>query len=219
MRDFTIAEIKSICDAANLPLGIPFIDNRMDEYAIKYNGNYPYYAAFRDLTKALKPGVVLEIGSWEGTSAAAFAAGCAETQVITIDHHSDPGDHVNQAKTLEAREAYPNITYLQGCSTAKVHALKAGTDFVLPWVEEILSGRKIDILFVDGWHGQPFAQADYDTYKPFLAPGGLIICDDIYGGDCDTIFGMMDFWNDLPGEKYLSTNLHGGYPMGLIKAD
>jgi len=215
--EFTLEQVKAICDAATLPLGIPFIDARLDEYQAKYNGGFPYYAAFRDLVAALKPGMVLEIGAWQGTSAAAFAAGHAETRVVTIDHHSDPGDDVNRERTLEALKVYPNLSYLQGCSTEKVHALKEGTECAYPWVVEFLEGRQIDILFIDGWHGGEFARADFDTYAPHLSPGALVICDDILNGDSAAIFDMRKFWDDLPSEKYLSSNLHGGYPMGFLK--
>ena len=217
MRDFTLAEIKAICDAATLPLGVPFIDSRLDEYAIKYNGNYPYYSAFRDLVKALKPSVVLEVGTWEGTSAAAFAAGDPDCQVITIDHHSDPGDDFNQKRTLEAHKEYPNISYFQGCSTELVLAEKPGSNFVLPDILEFLNGRTIDVTYIDGWHMANMAKADFDTYLPYMSPNGLVIWDDIYGGDCATIGGMLDLWNSLPYEKWLCSSLHGGYPQGFMK--
>ncbi len=219
MREFAIDEIKSICEASVLPLGVPLVDDRLEEYAVKYSGKHVYYATLRDVVAALKPGVVLEIGSWQGTS----AAGSPDTEVITIDHHSDPGDDVNQARTLEACEAFPNISYIQGCSTEMVRDLKPGTEFVMPAVLGFLAGRKIDIFFCDGWHGGPFARADFDTYAPLLAPGALVICDDIVGGsdgsgDSAAIFGMRQFWDGLPGEeRYLDGRIHAGYPMGFLK--
>lgn len=223
MRDYSIEDIKNLCDGASLPTGIPLVDARLEEYAIKYSGKHAYYAALRDIVRALQPGVVLEIGTWQGTSAAAFAAGNAYAEVITIDHHSDPGDEENQKRTLEACDEFPNISYIQGCSTEMVYLLKAGTTFALPTVEEFLDGRKVDILFIDGWHGGEFARADFDTYAPFLAPGALVICDDIVGGsdgsgDSAAIFGMRQFWDDLPGkERYLDGRIHAGYPMGFLK--
>lgn len=217
MREYTIAEVKSICEAAALPLGVPFIDERLDEYKVKYSGAYPYYAALRDLARELKPRVVVEIGTWEGTSAAAFAAGNPDGAVITIDHHSDPGDDKNFAKMEEAVKAYPNIGYFQGCSTEMVHALKPGTEWVFPRIEKFLNGIPIDFLFIDGWHGGDFARADFDTFRPLLAPDALVICDDIYGNNEVTIFDMVKFWKGLPGEKYLDPRIHSVYQMGFAK--
>jgi predicted O-methyltransferase YrrM len=162
--------------------------------------------------------MVLEIGSWQGTSAAAFAAGDPDTTVLTIDHHSDPGDAENQARTVEACNEYPNLNYVQGCSTEMVTAEKTGTRCILPIVQEFLGETKIDILFIDGWHGGQFARADYDSYAPFLSPTALVICDDICGGDSAAIFGMQAFWDGLPGtERHLDGRIHAGYPMGFLK--
>ena len=217
MREFTIEEIKAICDAAPLRLGVPFIDQRLDEYQEKYKGGYAYYTVFRDLVKALAPDVVVEIGTWQGSSAASFAEGDPNTTVITVDHHSDPGDDVNQARTVEACNEYPNLNYVQGCSTEIVTAEKPGTRCAFPIIQEFLGDRKIDILLIDGWHFAKMAQADYDTYAPLLAPNALVICDDIYGGYGDAISGMTGFWDGLQGEKFLDTRIHGAYHMGFLK--
>lgn len=217
MKDFTIEEIKAICGAAKLPLGVPFIDGRLDVYKEHYSGAYPYYAALRDITRELKPDTVLEIGTWQGTSAACLAAGHPGATVMTVDHHSDPGDADNQDLTLDACERYPNIVYLQGCSTEMVLKEKVGSRCVFEDVKRVLAGRPLDILFVDGWHHELMARADYDTYFPLMANGGLIICDDIYGASGETLTNMMDFWNALPGEKYLDPVIHSVYSMGFIK--
>ena len=219
MRNYTMDEIKAICGAARLPMDVPFIDKRLEEYEFKYNGAYPYYAAFRDLVRALEPGVVLEVGTWQGTSAAAFAAGNHKTAVITIDHHSDPGDEENQRRTLEVMNEFHNVIYAQGCSSEKVTAEKPGTTCTFPYIRDLLAveGKKIDIFLIDGWHEATMAQADFDTYKDLLAENALVICDDIYGGDCATISGMLGFWENMPGEKWLCSSIHGGYPMGLTR--
>lgn len=224
MKDFTIDTIKSICvthlvpgGQPPIPMGVPFLDARLEEYGRKWNGNHAYYRVLKAIVEELKPSIVLEIGSWTGTSAACFAAGNPTTTVITIDHHSDPGDEINQARMFEAVREYPNIQYFQGCSTEKVTAEKPGTKCVYEDVVKFLEGRRIDILFIDGWHSADMAKADYDTYFPLLAKPGLIICDDLCGGYGPAIGGMQDFWEMLPGEKYLDGGIHPGYPMGFIR--
>jgi predicted O-methyltransferase YrrM len=224
MRNYTISHIIDICKSLWVnagepvpPIGVPFIDDRLKEYKEKYSGGYPYYSVLRAVVQALKPGVVLEIGTWEGTSAACFADGNPDTTVITIDHHSDPNDDKNQAKTVEVVEKYPNLIYIQGCSTEMVLKEKPGSRFVMEKVLETLAGRKIDFLFIDGWHGGEYARADFDTYQPLLSENALVICDDIYGAEDVTIFGMKKFWEELPGEKYLDPVIHGSYQMGFIR--
>ena len=184
-------QIKEICKTAKLPLGIPFIDERLEEYRVKYNGNHQYYATLKAVTEALQPSVIVEVGGWTGTSAACFAAGNPTATVITIDHHSDPGDDVNRLRMAEAVAAYPNIQYFQGCSTEQVTALKPGTKCVFEDIKKFLDGRPIDILWIDGWHQSDHARADYDTYSPLMSKPGLIIGDDITGGDSSGHIGML----------------------------
>ena len=72
--------------------GDSWINKRID--GMKNPDGYvaSYYAFFYNLATMLKPKVLVELGSWQGTSAACFASGSPSTQVITVDHHSDPGD-------------------------------------------------------------------------------------------------------------------------------
>ena len=83
------------------PVGNEFLDSR-------YNPNSRYYRFFFQLTKMLKPKVLVELGSWQGTSAAYFAGGNKGTKVITVDHHTDPGDEENKRLTLNAESAFDN---------------------------------------------------------------------------------------------------------------
>jgi len=217
VENYTIDQIKAICKVSSRRVGIPFIDARLAEYATKYNGDYPYYDALRGLTQALKPSIVVEIGTWEGTSGACFAAGHPGATVITIDHHSDPGDDANQRKTVEACGEFENLLYIQGCSTEMVASLKPASRCVFGDIKEYLNGRTIDFLMVDGWHHEVMARADFDTYLPLMSKNGLVICDDIYGASGETLTNMMDFWNGLPGEKYLDPVIHSVYSMGFVK--
>lgn len=218
MRRYTMDEIRGLCLGATVPLGDPFVDRRLAEYQTLYGGAHRYYAALRDIAKALQPAICLEVGTWQGTSAACLAAGNPDGLVLTIDHHSDPGDEFNWDRTLEAQAACPAIRYLQGSSTAAVQRLKPQTDNVAGKVHEILDGRKIDLFFIDGWHRGDLAREDWDTYESHLAPGALVICDDLLPDDSDTISGMMAFWNGLPLlDKHIDPYIHPGYPMGFGK--
>ena len=105
----------------------------------------------------------------------------------------------------QASNRYGNLVYLQGW-----------TWDMQPAIAKL--NKPIDILFIDSWHDYEHAMRDWKDYEPLLADTSLIICDDIIGGYGAVISGMMDFWDDLPGEKYLDmNNLHPGSNMGFIK--
>jgi hypothetical protein len=100
----------------------------------------------------------VELGGWQGTAAAHFAAGWPEGIVVSIDHHGDPGDEENKARMLEVAQHYVNMFYFQGWTWDKVPEVRA-------------LGKKIDILFIDSWHQYEYAMRDWNDYKGRSSPG------------------------------------------------
>lgn len=212
----TLEEVKQLLkDFKDEPTGNDFLDNR-------YDPNSKYYRFFYQLTKKFKPLSVVELGSWQGTSAAYFAGGNSLTQVITVDHHTDPGDEENKRKTLEAEAAIGNLIYFQGWTCNEIyeeekdlHALGQGKN-AYPRVKSYVA-MGIDVLFIDSWHVYHQAVRDWEAYKPLLNDGALVIVDDVLKGTAGSaIDGVDKFWNELKGEKHLESNLHTGYPMGFM---
>ena len=207
MKDFTLDAVISLVKSfPEVPTGDDFIDKRYDLHKEKFGSYLRYYRLFYHLAKWLEPDLIVELGGWQGTAAAHFAAGYPEGMVITIDHLSDPGDDLNKIKMLEATNQYPNLFYLQGWTWDMRQSV------------EILGMTNIDILFIDSWHDYEHAMRDWNDYSSLLASPSLVICDDIIGGYGAVISGMLDFWNDLPGEKWLEpATLNPGYPMGFMR--
>jgi predicted O-methyltransferase YrrM len=202
--------------------GVQFIDTRVEEMRNPQGSVADYYSFFFELTKKYKPEVVVELGAWQGTSAACFAAGNPDGTVITVDHHTDPGDQENKQKTLQAQERFKNLTYCQGWTCDQLyeeekdkHSIKGENAFTK--VKKALNGRKIDVLFIDSWHEYTQAVKDWEAYKPLLNSPCLVICDDILQGNPgDGIDNMVKFWEELKGEKYLNHSLHKGFPQGYL---
>lgn len=212
----TIAAIKKLLKGFHLPTGNEFLDHR-------YNPHSKYYRFFFQLTKKFKPKVVVELGSWQGTSAAYFAGGNPGTKVITVDHHTDPGDHLNETLTRSAAAQFPNLIYCKGWTCDEIyeeekdkHALGQGEN-AYPKVIEQLKGKKIDVLFIDSWHVYHQAVRDWEAYKPLLSKGALVIVDDVLKGtEGSAIDGIEKFWNELQGDKHLDTTLHKDSPIGFL---
>jgi len=236
---FNLKDIKELADDFKLrfdlggnnlpPIGIPFLDNRIEEMRNPEGHVASYYTFFYSLAQRYKPKAIVELGAWQGTSAACFAAGNPDSLVITIDHHTDPGDHENRLKTIEATREFENLRYIQGWTCNQLyeeekdkHQLKGENAY--PQVLECLGGQKIDILFIDSWHRYDQAQKDWDAYRPLLNSPALVICDDIHQGSPEGgIYNMVEgFWDKLNYDKFLNATLHdtiGGsyYPMGFLE--
>lgn len=191
------------------PTGNAFLDGRYQWQIDTFGHAKPYYRLFYRLSELLKPRMVLELGAWRGTGAAHWAPHAGT--VVTIDHHTDPGDDENKRWCLEAQQRFANLFYLQG------------------WTWDVRDdvwnlGKYIDVLFIDSWHHYDKAMKDWDTYRDMLRPeGALVICDDIYNVE-PTLHNMVEFWIDVSRgyESFLvegmntSPNSINTYPMGFM---
>jgi predicted O-methyltransferase YrrM len=203
--NFDLSLIRHIIDdSLGLPIEDEYLESRVKEQPV----HHYYYNLFYNLAKELKPNFVVELGGWQGTAAACFASGHADCSVITIDHHTDPGDEYNKERMFEACDRYGNLTYLQGWTWDR-HVL----DFVGDQV-----GVDIDILFIDSWHNYDKAMQDWNLYKVMLTSPSLVICDDIFRSNSTTIFEMQKFWDEIieGRQGFLDARLHSGIPMGFM---
>lgn len=147
-----------------------------------YNEHIP---GFMDLTslrileyvasRVPKNGVIVEIGSFAGRSSWTLAKSCdPSVTVYCVDSWEDVYlDPLREHPQMDARlpdQKYdfnlfkentkdcPNIVPLKGRSTE------------VPWPEE----RKIDFIFIDGWHESPEVDNDIATWLPRLKPGAIL---------------------------------------------
>lgn len=216
MKDFILDDIKKMINDPLTydPIGYAFLDNRYTEH-FHQGGSHFYYRLFYYLAQFLQPNFMVELGGWQGTAAAHFAAGYPDATIVTIDHHTDPGDEENKVKMLEAEAQYDNLHYIQGWTTGILADRERGHhalgDAINAYPNVARFGHKIDILFVDSWHMYKEAVLDWVQYSFLLASPSLVICDDISDK------GMLRFWNELPGKKNLETIPHPGFPMGFLK--
>lgn len=197
-----LGEIKELIEKALLeePTGNDFIDARYYEQLKWQRDTLPYYKLFYLISQTYKPNFVVELGSYQGTAAAHFAAGNPMGDVITIDIHRE--DKEAQKRVLEAEEHFPNLTYLNMWTWEAV-----------PLISSL--EKKIDILFIDAWHDYEHCKTDWDCFAPFLNDGALIILDDVLD-NAGTFEGMEKFWEEVPYEKFLDTRLHRNIPMGFV---
>jgi predicted O-methyltransferase YrrM len=228
MKDFDLEILEQMARRFNpLPTNNEFLDARYNWQKNENGSEWPYYRFFYHLSKMLQPKIVLELGGFQGTGAAHFAAGWPSAKVISIDHHSDTGDELNQDKMLEACANYPNLVYLQGWTTSEaakknigLHALGDKKSVYEDVINHTLyHNNMVDILFIDSWHHYEYAMEDWNVYAPLLGFPSLVICDDIIDGDNPQapIYGMIEFWEQMPSTKFLNANLHPGSNMGFVK--
>lgn len=181
----------------------PWLDVRRQEDVPIIGHTQPYYNLFYYIAKVYSPRFVVELGSYRGTAAAHFAAGCRRADVVTIDIHRE--DKVAQVKAIEAADHWVNMIYLNGW-TWDVHVVSTIAARPYP----------IDILYIDAWHEYEYVRREWDLYSPLLADVALVICDDIMDVEGATK-DMLRFWDELDYDKFIDTRPHCGIPMGFLR--
>lgn len=127
--------------------------------------------------------LVVEIGSWKGRSTKALALAAQET-VYSVDHWMDapPSDDskvlpdwlevasrgAGAVKAEFERNLAPEI------ASGKCVAIGLPSDKGAVRVREILGGRKVNMVFIDGDHEYSMVKWDIESWRPLVADGGLI---------------------------------------------
>jgi predicted O-methyltransferase YrrM len=91
----------------------------------------------------------------------------------------------------------------------------------LEHVKQLLNGRLLDFLFIDGDHRYEGVKRDLEMYSPLVMKGGLIGFHDIVPGPENNVGGVPKFWQELkqtcPAREFVADWKQGGYGIGLIE--
>lgn len=146
------------------------------------------------------PKIILEIGTGKGVACLFYDELVGHNGLIITLNLSDQTDmDVEDVKSEWHRLIFDS-----------------GTPEALQAVKDILKGRQVDFLFIDGDHGfwvngvhdpVPFSK-DFNNYWPLVRSGGLAAFH-----DCDPGTEILRTYNAHSGQKMLCTN---GINIGII---
>ena len=138
-------------------------------------------------------GTWLEIGAWCGKSAVYLGAAAEATHSVlySLDHHH--GSEENQAgwehfdeTLLDPVDGRLNTLPLwqRTIADAKLESTVIGLVGPSAVVGQHFA-TPLDVLFIDGGHGEEPAWADYRLWTPKIAPGGLLLIHDVFPDPAD----------------------------------
>lgn len=146
---------------------------------------------------AAPPGLpLLEIGSYCGRSTLllADAARARGTVVITVDHHrgseeQQPGEEFHDPELADPASPGRMDTLATFRRTMAAAGLE---DYVIAVVgrsplaaSALGGGGRFGLVFIDGGHTDAHATADYESWVPQLADGGLLVIHDVFPDPAD----------------------------------
>jgi len=140
-----------------------------------------YQPALYLISRALKPGRILEIGYRAGYSAMALLGGSPEAQYVGMDNGG--GEAESCAEMLEWAEwlvigEYPTAKLLRCDSQAR------------PWPQEVLDSGPYDLVFIDGCHERRAVARDLAATWGKMASGGTIVMHDLWHNS--VVAGLAD---------------------------
>ncbi len=190
------------------------------DWAMRF-GRYGYFTihtlqkrseiiALAKAVAALKPKIILEIGTARAGTLLIWSS-IASDKVITCDLvHRDAQRPLLEA--LPPPGSACRVKLLTGNSHQPAFKQR---------VAQELGGRKVDFLFIDGDHTESGVAQDYNDYKEFVCPGGIIAFHDIieYQPLPDNL--VYHFWKKVkPGlvtEEFVDDPKQCGFGIGIIR--
>jgi predicted O-methyltransferase YrrM len=171
---------------------------------------------FVTILRGLKPRRILEIGTAQGGVFWLFCQLVAhDGMLISLDLPSDQ-------RFSGGTQQPPDLLAMKGAGQT-VHAILGNSHSpeMPERIRQILDGKMLDLLFIDGDHTYAGVTSDYLMYHPLVRPGGLVAFHDIVktpweGCEVDR------FWAELAQQKDLvPRTIIGNFPspfggIGLV---
>lgn len=149
----------------------------------------PYYYLMYLLSFQLNNALCVELGVERGRGLVSLALGNSSNLVVGFD-----------------TVYHPEIeTILASCCNALFFQKPS-----LPVPDNI--SQPISLLHIDTEHSFAMAQAEFEAYRPHLAPGAFVLFDDLHAMED----GVLEFFNSLPYEKIQEDKLHPICGYGVL---
>jgi MMP 1-O-methyltransferase len=162
-------------------------------------------------------GPLLEIGTYCGKSAIYLgaAARARATVLFTVDHHR--GSEENQAgwehhdeRLVDPRTGrmdtlpwFRRTVEEAGLEDVVIAVIGPSTTVAGPWA------TPLGMLFIDGGHALDVALADYESWAPHVAPGGLLAFHDVFEDPADGGQAPFEVWKRAVADGFVPESTTG----------
>jgi hypothetical protein len=161
------------------------------------------------LVHALKPQLLVELGTHRGASYCAFCQAVAESGLATRCFAVDTwrGDrHTGEY----GEEIYAELCQYHDPEYGGFSTLLRDTfDHAAP----LFMPGSIDLLHIDGCHAYDAVRHDFDTWLPKMSPRGIVLLHDISVTEDD--FGVRQLWGEL-ADDYRTVSFRHSYGLGVL---
>jgi hypothetical protein len=154
------------------------------------------------LISALRPRVLVELGTLWGTSYCAFCQAIASlglpTRAFAVDTWE--GDLHTGAYTHEV------LDDLRRHHDPRYAGFSTLVRMTFDEAQPLFADKEIDIIHIDGYHAYEVVRHDFETWLPKLSDRGIILFHDVAERAAD--FGVWRLWDELRAQYRSFTFLH-----------
>lgn len=161
-----------------------------------------------ELVRAERPRVILEIGlALGGTFFLWTRAAAPDAHLIAID--SKPVGRLGMWSPFALiRRAFA----VRSQRITLLFDSDSHSEITRQRVANLLDGRQVDLLFIDGDHSRDGVWQDFHMYSPFVTPGGIIAFHDISPNPKECTEGVADFWREFSSQYETEECVLSGEP-------
>jgi predicted O-methyltransferase YrrM len=157
---------------------------------------------FLELLKSRGVRRLLEIGTANGGTLYLFSRALPKgSTLISIDSPTWP---VEGGYPSYKQRFYQSFSKSQELILLRVNS---HDELTVKRVRDLLQGRKLDSLFIDGDHSYEGVKADFEMLLPLVSEEGIVAFHDIHSSDCP---GVRRFWSEISQHYDHWEILHAG---------
>lgn len=149
------------------------------------------HPVFRTVIEAVRPRLIVEVGSWKGASAIHMARLADElgldTQILCVDTWLGSPEHFlgkapGWRESLQLRSGMPHLYYtflanvVRSGLSHRIVPLAQTSDNAAVILREL--GLRPDLVYIDAAHEEGPAYQDFSAYWPLLGDDGVLLGDD-----------------------------------------
>ncbi len=163
------------------------------------------------LMEALRPRVLVELGTHYGASYCAFCQVVAKLELNTICHAVDTWQGDSHAGH------YDNdvLAHLKSYHDSRYNRFSTLHQLSFDRALEKFPNNSVDLLHIDGLHTYDAVRHDFDSWLPKLSETGVVLLHDISEKRED--FGVWKLWQELR-DRYDTFEFEHGHGLGVIAA-
>ena len=161
------------------------------------------------IVKAVRPRVLVELGTYSGYSYFAFCQAIRRLHLATKSFAIDTWKGDAHA-SFYSEEVYKDfLNYHDSHYRAFSSVIRADFDQARPYFAD----RSIDILHIDGFHSYEQVSHDFASWKETLSESGIVLLHDVNVRERD--FGVWRLWEELKREYPHFEFVHG-HGLGIL---